>query len=70
MQSNASELIQDRKQRLDAVDVQEESNRVRDERVRSDKARFVSGLHRQREDIGLGESLRRGGGRGFVESEA
>ena len=62
MQSNASELEQERRQRVADAKAEDERVREQDEKVRSNKARFVSGLHRQAGNMNLGESLRRHGG--------
>ncbi|KAF2091288.1 putative Pre-mRNA-splicing factor CWC25 [Saccharata proteae CBS 121410] len=60
MQSSADQLEEDRKKRLAAIEAREEAERIADDKRRSDKGRFVSGLHRQAQDtIGLGERLQR-----------
>ncbi|KAL0261647.1 RNA-splicing factor [Diplodia seriata] len=60
MQSSASSLEEDRKKRLAALEAREEEERLADDKRRSEKGRFVAGLHRQAEDnIGLGERLKR-----------
>jgi len=69
MQANASAVERERKQRLEDITAKEEAERQRDDMMRSEKGRFVSGLHRQKENIDLGESLRRQGGV-YVESGA
>ncbi|KKY28976.1 putative pre-mrna-splicing factor cwc25 [Diplodia seriata] len=58
--SSASSLEEDRKKRLAALEAREEEERLADDKRRSEKGRFVAGLHRQAEDnIGLGERLKR-----------
>ncbi len=59
MQSNASNLELDRQRRLAEADAKDQKTREEDDKVRSQKGRFVSGLHRQAEKMGLGDSLRR-----------
>ncbi|KAL1640578.1 RNA-splicing factor [Diplodia intermedia] len=60
MQSSASSLEEDRKKRLAALEAREEEERLADDKRRSEKGRFVAGLHRQAENnIGLGERLKR-----------
>ena len=65
MQANASELESDRKSRLTAIAAQEAKQREEDDRKRSEKGRFVSGVRRAAEGVDLGRRLqdRRGGGR-------
>lgn len=63
MQSNASELEEDRRKRLAEIAEKEEKDRAEDEKRRSEKGRFVAGLHRQAEDtIDLGERIKRSRG--------
>ncbi|KAK8185379.1 Pre-mRNA splicing factor-domain-containing protein [Phyllosticta capitalensis] len=63
MQSSASQLEDDRKNRLAAIEAQEQREREEDDKRRSERGRFVSGLHRQAgEQIGLGERLKRSRG--------
>lgn len=69
MQSNATSVEEERRRRIMEANAKEESERQADEKLRSEKGRFVSSLHRQAEDIGLGDTLRRKGGV-FLESEA
>ncbi|KAF4310400.1 CBF1-interacting co-repressor CIR [Botryosphaeria dothidea] len=60
MQSSAANLEEDRKKRLAAIEAKEEEERLADDKKRSEKGRFVSGLHRQaQENIDLGERLKR-----------
>lgn len=59
MQSNASNLELDRQRRLAEADSKEQKTREEDDKVRSQKGRFVSGLHREAEKMDLGDSLRR-----------
>jgi len=61
MQTNASSVEDERKRRVNEANAREERERQADDRLRSEKGRFVSGLHRQAEDIGLGDTLRRKG---------
>ena len=61
MQSNASQLEKDRKDRLAEIAAKEEQDRQTDDKQRSEKGKFVAGLHKQVEkSIDLGERLRRG----------
>lgn len=70
MQSSASTLEEDRKKRLAAIEAREEEERLADDKKRSEKGRFVSGLHRQAQDnIDLGERLKRSRG-GLEKLEA
>lgn len=69
MQSDAKEIESERQRRITEVNKIEEQQRREDEQARSEKGRFVSGLHRQTESMGLGEALGRRG-RMFLESEA
>lgn len=69
MQSDAMEIESERQRRITEVNKMEEQQRREDEQARSEKGRFVSGLHRQTESMGLGEALGRRG-RMFLESEA
>ncbi|KAH7057324.1 Pre-mRNA splicing factor-domain-containing protein [Macrophomina phaseolina] len=70
MQSTAESLEEDRKKRLAAIEAKEEEERLADDKKRSERGRFVSGLHRQaQENIGLGERLKRSRG-GLEKLEA
>ncbi|EOD44676.1 CBF1-interacting co-repressor CIR [Neofusicoccum parvum] len=70
MQSSASTLEEDRKKRLAAIEAKEEEDRLADDKKRSERGRFVSGLHRQAQDnIDLGERLKRSRG-GLEKLEA
>ncbi|KAK5166780.1 RNA-splicing factor [Oleoguttula sp. CCFEE 6159] len=61
MQHNASALEDDRRRRLEEVAEREERQRMEDDKNRSEKARFVSDLHRRAGDsVGLSERLSRG----------
>ncbi|OJJ46659.1 hypothetical protein ASPZODRAFT_166877 [Penicilliopsis zonata CBS 506.65] len=62
MQSNAQELETTRVQRIAEIDAQEEHERARDDRQRSDRGRFVSSLHRQLQEDSLDERIRRSKG--------
>lgn len=58
MQDNASSLEDERRARLAELAEQERKQREEDDRVRSDKGRFVGGLHRQADaSVGLGQRL-------------
>jgi len=60
MQSNASQLEDDRNRRLVEIEARDENERLEDEKRRSKKGQFVSGLHRQVEsDLDLGDRLKR-----------
>lgn len=61
MQSDATQLEQDRKMRLEASTAREAEEREHDEKVRTDQGRFMSGVRRQADGIDLGENLRRRG---------
>lgn len=65
MQSTASEVEEERKRRVEEIKAKEEAERQREDKSRTDKGRFVSDLHRQKESFGLGDSLRRQGGGGL-----
>ena len=69
MQSNAAEIETERQQRIAGTNAKEERQRIEDDRARSEKGRFVSGLHRQSETMSLGDVLGRRG-RMFLETEA
>lgn len=64
MQSNASELESDRKERLAELAAKETAQREEDDKKRSEKGRFVSSVRREAEGVDLGRRLqdRRGGG--------
>lgn len=59
MQSNAQEMEETRKQRLNEISAQEEKQRESEERQRSDRGRFVAQLHRRVQEDTLDERLRR-----------
>lgn len=65
MQSNASNLEEDRRRRVAETMAEDERQRAADDKMRSDRGRFVSGLHQQAGSISLGDNLRR---RGVVAS--
>jgi hypothetical protein len=60
MQSNASELESDRKTRLADIEVQEARQREEDDKKRSDKGKFISGVRREAEGVDAGRRLGRG----------
>lgn len=60
MQSNATTLDSERKRRVEEAQEQDARERERDDRMRSEKGRFVAGLHRKAGDMDLGEALHRG----------
>ncbi|KAB8356697.1 hypothetical protein FH972_024273 [Carpinus fangiana] len=70
MQSNASSIEDERRQRIALQEAKDAADRALDERERGkrDNGQFVAGLHRQAGNMDLGESLRRRGG-GVVASE-
>lgn len=65
MQSNATSIEADRKQRLEDIDAKEAEERKRDDAMRSEKGKFVSQLHRQKEGFELGDTLQRQGRKGI-----
>lgn len=69
MQSNAAEVETERQQRIAETNAKEQRQKMEDDKARSEKGRFVLGLHRQSENIGLGDALGRRG-RMFLETEA
>ena len=64
MQSNASELEFDRQKRLAEIAAKEAKQREEDDKRRSENGRFVNGVRRDAEGVGLARRLndRRGGG--------
>lgn len=64
MQANAAELEQERRARVEKANVEAEEEKKRDAQTRSEKGKFMSGMHRQAEGLDLGETLRRRGGLG------
>ncbi|TKA69307.1 hypothetical protein B0A55_07957 [Friedmanniomyces simplex] len=62
MQSNASELESDRETRLSEMAAQEAKQREEEDKKRSDQGRFVNGVRRQAEGVGLERRL--GGAKG------
>ena len=73
MQQAASELDQDRQERLVAIETREKMEQAEDDAARSQSARyggkgdFVHGLHRKAGALDIGERMRRG--RGGLERE-
>jgi hypothetical protein len=65
MQSNATSVETERKQRLEEIQAKEEGDRKKEDAMRSEKGRFVSQLHRQKEEFGLGDTLSRQGRKGI-----
>ena len=61
MQSNASQLDQDRQKRLEESLARDSANNERDEKTRTDQGRFMSGVRRQADGMGLGDNLSRRG---------
>lgn len=61
MQSNATSLETDRSQRVAEIRAKEEAEKEFDDAKRSDRGRFVSQLHKQKEGFGLGDTLQRQG---------
>lgn len=61
MQSNATALETDRSQRVAEIKAKEDAERELEDAKRSDKGRFVSQLHKQKEGFGLGDTLQRQG---------
>jgi len=61
MQSNATSLETDRSHRVAEIKAKEEAEKELDDAKRSDKGRFVSQLHKQKEGFGLGDTLQRQG---------
>jgi len=61
MQSNATSLETDRSQRVAEIKAKEEAEKELDDAKRSEKGRFVSQLHKQKEGFGLGDTLQRQG---------
>jgi len=69
MRSNAAEVETERQQRIAETNAREQRQKMEEDKARSEKGRFVSGLHRQSENMGLGDALGRRG-RMFLETEA
>ena len=61
MQSDAHAMDAQRKERLETLKAQDEADRERDDKVRSDSGRFVSGVRKQTAAMDLGDNLRRRG---------
>lgn len=62
MQANASEMEDARRQRIAEVTAMEEKQHEEDEKHRSEKGRFVSGLHKQLQEDSLDERIKRSRG--------
>jgi hypothetical protein len=62
MMSNANEMEETRRHRIAEVTAQEEKQLAADEKQRSERGRFVSGLHRQLQEDSLDERIRRSRG--------
>lgn len=60
--SSASELEETRRQRVADVTRMEEKQRAEDEKHRSERGQFMSGLHRQLQEDSLDERLKRSRG--------
>lgn len=69
MQSNATDLEANRRERIAQVTEQEERQREADEKNRSERGRFVGQLHRQLQDDSLDERIRRSKGGLVVEKD-
>ena len=67
MQSNASDLESDRKARLEEIAAKEAKQREEDDRKRSEKARFVSGVRQAAEGVDVARRLQ--DRRGRLEDE-
>ena len=67
MQDNASDMERQRQQRVTQATLEEEAERAKNDKRRAEKGQFVTGLHRQAEQMDLGETLRR---RGMVSTES
>lgn len=62
MQSNAQDMEQTRQQRIAEVTEIEEKQREEDDKQRTDRGQFMSGLHRQLQEDSLDERIRRSRG--------
>ncbi|KAB8233345.1 U2-type spliceosomal complex subunit CWC25 [Aspergillus alliaceus] len=62
MQSNANDIEETRRQRIADVTAMEEKQREEDEKQRSERGRFVSGLHRQLQEDNLDDRIKRSRG--------
>ncbi|KAK3691011.1 RNA-splicing factor [Vermiconidia calcicola] len=67
MQSNASELESDRKARLADLDAREARQREEDDKKRSERGRFISGVRREAEGVDVGRRFQ--SGRGKMEED-
>ncbi|KAK3691484.1 RNA-splicing factor [Vermiconidia calcicola] len=63
MQFNASELELDRKARLADLDVREARQREEDDKKRSERGRFISGVRREAEGVDVGRRFQSGRGK-------
>ncbi|CAK3776138.1 Hypothetical predicted protein [Lecanosticta acicola] len=57
MESNAKDLEADRKSRLAALDERDAKQREEDDKKRSDRGKFINGVRRDAEEVGLGRRL-------------
>jgi hypothetical protein len=62
MQSNASELEDDRRTRLADLEARDAKQRQEDDRKRSDKANFIGGIRKEAEGVDTGRRLQGGHG--------
>lgn len=69
MQSNATDLEETRRERIAQVTAQEDEQRERDEKTRSERGRFVGQLHRQLQEDSLDERIKRSRGGLAVEKD-
>lgn len=70
MQSNAQDMEDTRKQRIVEVTALEDKTREEEDKKRSDRGQFMSGLHRQLQEDSLDERIRRSkGGLAKMEDE-
>lgn len=69
MQSNATDLEVNRRERIAEVTAQEDEQRERDEKNRTDRGRFVGQLHRQLQEDSLDERIKRSRGGLAIEKD-
>ncbi|CEJ59237.1 Putative Pre-mRNA-splicing factor cwc25 [Penicillium brasilianum] len=62
MQSNASELEADRRQRISEIDAKEHKEKESDDKQRSDRGQFMSKVHQRVQEDSLDERIRRSRG--------
>ncbi|KAJ5087418.1 hypothetical protein N7456_011034 [Penicillium angulare] len=62
MQSNATELQTDRVQRINEITEKEEAEKEADDKLRSDRGAFMSGVHKRAQEDSLDERIRRSRG--------